>query len=139
MFQGETPERAVTDYRVTSGANQFYWIAGLSVINLILYVTNASVMFPLGLSTVQLLADLSYGTALASRAMAGIAALAFLGLFVLFGTFARRQQLWAFIAGAALYIVDGILWVVFYGDWISAAVHAFFLYFIIRGLLAVKT
>ena len=46
MIQGEAPEKVALDYRVTSGAAQFYWIAGLGVVSSILYAINSIIFSP---------------------------------------------------------------------------------------------
>jgi hypothetical protein len=137
MVQGETPGRAVTDNRVTSGASQFYWVAGLGVVGSILYAINSSIVFPMGLAVTQLLTAISRGQTIDMRAVTGLAVLAFLGIFVLSGYFARKGELWAFILGGAVYLFDTVLLVIL-DDWFAVAVHGFFLYYIIRGLILLR-
>jgi hypothetical protein len=137
MIQDDIPAKMVLDYRVTSGADQFYWIAGLGVANSILYAINASISFPMGLAVNQLLTSLSRDQTIEMRALSGLAVLLFLGIFVLSGYFAKKGELWAFILGGAVYLFDLVLLIVL-GDWFTAAVHGFFLYYIVRGLIALK-
>jgi hypothetical protein len=137
MIQGDTPQQVALDYRVTSGAGQFYWIAGLDMVGSILYAINATIYFPLGLAVTQLLTGLSRGQTLEMRAVTGLAVLAFLGIFVLSGYHARKGELWAFILGGAVYLFDAVLMLIL-GDWYAVAVHGFFLYYIIRGLILLK-
>ena len=137
MVQDETPKVAASNYRVTSGADQFYWIAGLGVANSILFAMSASVFFPMGLAVTQLLTVMSRELGLEMRVMAGLAVLVFLGIFMLSGYFARKGELWAFILGGAVYLFDAVLLLVL-GDWLAAAVHGFFLYYIIRGIISLK-
>ena len=137
MIEGEASEKVVLDYRVTSGAAQFYWIAGLGVVSSIMYAINAAIFFPMGLAVMQLLTAVSRGQTIDMRAVTGLAVLAFLGIFVLSGYFARKGELWAFILGGAVYLFDTVLLVIL-GDWFAVAVHGFFLYYIIRGLIFLK-
>jgi hypothetical protein len=137
VLQGDTPPKAVIDYRVTAGAGQFYWIAGLGVANSILFAINASIFFPMGLAVTQLLTAIAPDLETPLRVLAGLAVLVFLGIFLLSGYYGRKGELWAFILGGAVYLFDAVLLLVL-GDWIAAAVHGFFLYYIIRGLLALK-
>jgi hypothetical protein len=137
MIQGDTPQKAVIDYRVNSGAGQFYWIAGLGVASSILYAVNTSIYFPLGLAVTQLLTDSSHGLPLEMRVAAALSALAFLGVFVLSGYFARKGELRAFILGGSVYLFDAVLFIIL-GDWYAVAVHVFFLYYIVRGILFLK-
>jgi hypothetical protein len=137
MIQGDASPKAAMDYRVTSGASQFYLIAGLGVVSSILYAINTIIYFPLGLAVTQLLTGISRGQALEMRVVSGLAVLAFLGIFLLSGYYARKGELWAFILGGAVYLFDTVLLVIL-GDWIVAAVHGFFLYYIVRGLIFLR-
>jgi len=137
MIQDDTPQQSALDYRITSGASQFYWIAGLGVANSILYAINAVIFFPMGLAVTQLLTAISRGQTVDMRAVTGLAVLVFLGIFLLSGYFARKGELWAFILGGAVYLFDAVLMFIL-GDWLAAAVHGFFLYYIIRGLIFLK-
>ena len=137
MIQGDTSQKVALDYRVTSGASQFYWIAGLGVANSILYAINATISFPMGLAVMQLLTGISRGQTLEMRAVTGLAVLVFLGIFLLSAYFARKGELWAFILGGTVYLFDTVLLLIL-GDWFAAAVHGFFLYYIVRGLIFLK-
>ena len=137
MIQGDTSQKAALDYRVTSGASQFYLIAGLGVVNSVLYAINTTIFFPLGLAVTQLFTRISHDQTIEMRAVTGMAVLAFLGIFVLSGYYARKGELWAFILGGAVYLFDIVLLLIL-GDWIAAAVHGFFLYYIIRGIIFLK-
>jgi hypothetical protein len=137
MIEGETTEKVALDYRVASGAAQFYWIAGLGVVSSILHAINSIIFFPIGLAVTQLLTTISREQTIDMRAVSGLAVLAFLGIFVLSGYFARKGELWAFILGGAVYLFDTVLLVIL-GGWFAVAVHGFFLYYIIRGLIFLR-
>jgi hypothetical protein len=57
------------------------------------------------------------------------------GLFVLFGYFATRGHLWAFIAGMALFALDGVIFLIA-RDWLGVGFHVFVLYCLFRGFTA---
>jgi hypothetical protein len=59
------------------------------------------------------------------------------GVFVVFGTFAVKRQKWAFYAGMALYVLDGLL-LLMGQDILSVGFHAYALFYIYRGLAAVN-
>jgi hypothetical protein len=59
------------------------------------------------------------------------------GIFILFGVFANKRHLWAFIVGMVLFAMDTLLMFVFQ-DWISLAVHAFVVFCLFRGLQACR-
>ncbi len=107
----------------------------MSLVNLLLLVTNASVMFPTGLAIADLLAALSYDLEMAGRIVTALGALGVVGLFALFGYYGKKGLSWPFVAGIALYVLDGVIWG-FLGDWISAGFHVLILFFLIRDLTA---
>jgi hypothetical protein len=137
MIQDDTQAKPVIDYRVANGGTQFYWIAGLAIAATILYTFNSSIYFPLGLAATQLMADSTQGLSLAMRTGGALASLAFLGVFIMSGYYARKGDLWAFILGGSFYIVDAAL-IFILGGWYALAGHGFFLYYIIRGLVAMR-
>ena len=137
MMQADSEPQIVMDYRVSSGGAQFYWIAGLAIAATILYTFDSGIYFPLGLAATQLAADSTRGLSLAMRAGGALSSLIFLGVFILSGYYARKGDLWAFILGGSFYIVDAAL-IFILGGWYALAVHGFFLYYIIRGLLALR-
>jgi hypothetical protein len=121
---------------VSNGAKWFYWIAGLSLVNSLVVLFGGDFHFVVGLgitSVVDVLAKQagSAGTVL-DIVINGFVA----GIFVLFGAFALKAQKWAFLAGMALYALDGLLLLTVM-DIFSVAFHAYALFAIYRGLAAV--
>jgi len=55
------------------------------------------------------------------------------GLFVLFWSFARKGERWAFLVGMALYAIDGLILLPF-KDYLSAAFHGYALFRIYGGM-----
>ena len=49
------------------------------------------------------------------------------GLFLLFWNFARKGEKWAFLAGMALYAIDGMILIPF-KDFLGVAFHAYALF-----------
>ena len=120
-----------------SGANWFYWIAGLSVVNSLIYLSGADWAFFAGLAITQIIEG--FFQAIAEET--GISAFHFFGVmldmavaavFVMFGYFARRGAKWAFLLGMILYGLDGIIYLLF-GSFIAVAIHAFALYSLFNG------
>ncbi|HEX9478604.1 MAG TPA: hypothetical protein VGA90_07570 [Methylomirabilota bacterium] len=119
-----------------SGALWFYWVAGLSLVNSLAALTGQHWRFILGLGITQL-AD-----ALAAHSGRGLGAVAVMdavivGGFVLLGRFAERGRVWAFGVGAAIYALDGLIFVGL-RDWIGVAFHVFVLVMTVRGLDAAR-
>jgi hypothetical protein len=137
MTDENIPPKTVQNYRVLSGASQFYWIAGFSVVNSVLNALDVNAFFPIGLGISELLAELGALSTLSGRIGAWLGVMLLLGIMLLCGYFGRKGELWAFILGGAIYLLDVALWLMV-GDWIAAIFHVWFLYFIIRGVLALR-
>jgi hypothetical protein len=122
-----------------SGANWFFWIAGLSLVNAVIVLAGGSWGFLAGLGATQFISAL--GFALRESLGAGALILAFAldvlaaSIFVVFGLLARNRQTWAYIIGMVVYVIDGLI-LLLVQDWLSMAFHAFALYCIFKGLAA---
>ena len=130
--------------RMKGGAANFYWIAGLSVINTVLSVVGSDTRFVIGLGITQLVDAIAYyGRLEAPEAgsmltlIAVLIDLVIIGLFVLFGYFAVRGRRWAFIVGMALYTLDALLMLAFQ-DWLGLGFHGLFLFGLFGGLRALN-
>jgi hypothetical protein len=128
--------RQLWTQRLHSGARWFYWVAGLSLVNSLASLAGQKWRFVLGLGITQL-AD-----ALAAHSGHGIGVVAVLDAvivasFVLLGRFAQQGRVWAFGVGAAIYALDGLI---FLGlrDWVGVAFHVFVLVMTVRGLDAAR-
>lgn len=125
-----------------SGAQWFYWIAGLSLINSVIQLTGGTWSFVVGLGVTQIVdaiaaavASQGGGSGGALRAIALVADLGAAALFVLFGVLAAGGKRWAFLVGMVLYAIDGLI-VLKFADFVSAGFHAFACYGLYRGLAA---
>jgi len=126
--------------QLKSGANWFYWIAGLSLVNSAIYAFGGQISFILGLAVTQVIDALSdtaiaAGAPTALKAVAVVIDLVITAMFALFGYYAGKGLIWPFIVGIAFYILDGLVYLAG-GDMFAAGFHAFALFFIIRGFLA---
>jgi zinc transporter ZupT len=128
--------------RVRSGANWFFWIAGLSIVNSIAYRLGLKVTYLIGLAGTMFIEGVAIGLAayMPNRAtlMMGLALVGEIlvaGIFVVLGLLARRGLRWAFILGLVFYALDGIIYLVF-GDFAPAAFHLLGLFGIVSGLRA---
>jgi hypothetical protein len=121
-------------------ATGFYWIAGLSLINMISLASNWDFRLYLGLGVTELIQgigvlagkDQYIGLMLAFYAVA----LAVLALFVFFGWRARQIKRWPFVLGMALYAADSVIYLAFQ-DFVGFGLHVFWLVFLWLGLRAV--
>jgi hypothetical protein len=132
-------KKAQLESNIHSGANWFFWIAALSVINSIIILMDGNWSFLAGMGITQLIDAFAFSFAeeatSAARIIAFVLSLTVAGVLVLFGLQAREKRNWAFITGMVLYALDGLIF--FYvQDWLSIAFHLFALYGIFQGLRA---
>ena len=118
---------------VASAARWFWWIAGLSLVNTVLIHSGSETSFVIGLGFT-MIADVAF-SALKPVAFA-LDALA-IGFFVLMGWLSLRGHFWAFIVGAFVYALDGLIYLKF-GDMMPFGFHLFALFFIVRGAFALR-
>ena len=126
-----TADRQHLVARLKSGGSWFYWIAALSLVNSIAAFTGSGWGFIVGLGITQLVDQVTGGvTAL-------VVDILIAGLFVMFGVFANKGYLWAFIVGMALYALDGAIFA-YVRDWLAAGFHAFVLFCLFSGFRAAR-
>ena len=130
--------------RMKSGANNFYWIAALSVINSALLQFGGGMYFVVGLAGTLFvdsvfvgLAEVMQESALIVKVIGLIVSAAVAGIFALFGLFANRAMKWAFIVGMIFYAIDTLLMLVFQ-EWMGLLFHVFFLFGLFGGLSALN-
>ncbi len=121
------PRAQLTEQR-DSGANWFFWIAGLSVVNLVVLLLDFGFYFPLGLGV----SDLTLF--MFDTPVAILLSMVIVAMFVLFGMFAHGGLLLSMIFGMLVYALDGVLCFVVFEDWIGVAFHLFVLWKMFSGL-----
>lgn len=124
------------------GANWFYWIAGLSMVNSIAFLVGANFHFLAGLGVSEIVdaigdAIIQEGGPAAIKAVAIVFDLIVFGGFALAGYYSNKLISPVFLAGIVIYAIDGVI-VLLLGDFIMAAFHAFALYQLIRGFMACR-
>lgn len=128
-----------------NGANWFYWIAGLSLLNSIIFLFGGDIAFVVGLYMTQLVDTIAYElyTEVIPELSQIIKICAFIinillaGVYALFGLFANKRHKWSFIVGIVLYSFDTLI-AIFIKDFIDVAFHGVALYGIIMDLKANK-
>ncbi|NCC62738.1 MAG: hypothetical protein EOM12_17800 [Verrucomicrobiae bacterium] len=127
-----------------SGADWFFWIAGLSIVNSLIVLFGANLSFVIGLGSTQLIDGLAMGMieeGLVVEHANVLKVAAFLMdvfvacSFVLWGILARRRFRWAYIVGMVFYALDGLLFVLVMDLW-SIGFHIFALYCLYKGFQA---
>jgi hypothetical protein len=122
---------------VLAGANWFIWIAGLSLVNSVLFIAGSNWSFFLGLGATRFVDD--FGEVVITGTTGHVLALAvdvvIAGIFVGLGLVSRNGALWSFIVGTLLLVLDALLlaWIT---DWGAVAFHGLALFFVIRGFQA---
>jgi len=124
---------AQPDPIVESAARWFWWIAGLSLINTVLFHSGSDVSFVVGLAMTTLASVLFADNLPVAIALAAIT----VGFYFAMGVYARRQKLWAFYVGLVIYVIDALIYVGVQ-DWMSVAFHALAAFFIIKGIGRVR-
>ena len=135
--------RAELTRRMKNGANNFYWIAALSVINSLVLGFGGNSYFVVGLASTLIVDTIFVEFANASGGslivkLIGLAISLFIaGIFALFGVFANRGKNWAFIVGMVLYVLDTLIMLAFQ-EWMGLIFHGFFLFALFGGLRALN-
>jgi len=122
-----------TDPIVQSAARWFWWIAGLSLVNAVLFHSGSDATFVVGLAMTMMASIVFAQNLPVAIALAG----ACVGFYFLMGLYAQRRQLWAFYLGLGAYVVDALIYVMVQ-DWMSVAFHALAAFFIFRGIQRVR-
>ncbi len=114
---------------VRRGANWFYWIAGLSVVNTIAALSGGNFHFVLGLGITEVTDALRAPQA---RMFGFFIDVLVLGFFVMCGYFGAKAQKWAFVMGMTFYLLDSGI-TLLAQDWLSFAFHIYALICVWRG------
>jgi hypothetical protein len=132
--------------RFKSGADWFYWVAALSVINSIIFRVGGSFNFIFGLGLTQtvdavdwlVVQEFPSANASSVHALSLVLVLLISGLFAFFGLMSRRKVQWIYLTGMVLYLVDGLILLLF-KEFLSAAFHIYALVGLFRGYQALRT
>lgn len=109
--QNKQIEAYILQTEISRGARWFYWIAGLSVANTLLYLFHGDIQFPVGLFGAQVVDVFAQDSGLTEVGL--IINAVTISLFVLIGYKANQLKKGAFIVGLILYILDLVLLVLF--------------------------
>ena len=125
--------------RRNTGGAWFYWIAGASVLNSVLYAARIDWALFIGLGITQLIDGLAIalsGTVRTPVYAIIIDVLVAAGFF-LFGRAARAGRLGIFAVGIVLYALDGLIFI-WAEDWLALAFHGFVVFGLINGWRAAR-
>jgi hypothetical protein len=132
------PQDPATVRRMKSGASWFYWIAGLSLINSIAALSGRGWRFIVGLGITQNIDEFANRITSGGKIIAFALDLLVAGVFVLCGLFAHKAQTWAFLAGMALFALDGVIFLLA-KDWLGVGFHLLLMYWLFGGFAACRT
>ncbi|UCF63183.1 MAG: hypothetical protein JSW33_11495 [bacterium] len=131
-----------TENQFKNGANWFYWIAALSVINSLIILFGGEISFIVGLGITQIVDAVSWelknSEGMNLDYLFFMVSLFISGVFVIFGYFSRKRMTSVYITGMVLYAADGLIFLLV-GDWLSIGFHVFVLFSLFGGLKALKT
>ncbi len=132
------------DQRGRIGANWFYWVAGLSLVNSVVLQSGGHGYFVIGLGITVLVDTFTGEMAKQSPDIATTLKALALGFDVVaaaivagFGWLARNRYLAVYAIGMFLYLLDGLLFLLFQ-DWLSVGFHAFALFCMGSGFAAFR-
>ncbi|HSI88328.1 MAG TPA: hypothetical protein VK918_04675 [Pyrinomonadaceae bacterium] len=134
----QTPTTSVTHVvDMHRGAEWFFWIAALSVINsLVVTFFSQTENMLFGLGGTRLIDEMFRANSLAPVSVSGLAfSLAIAGVFIYIGYLAWRGSDKAFIVGMFLYVIDAMI-VLGFKDFFAFGFHLVALFFLFKGLLA---
>jgi hypothetical protein len=122
------------------GANWFFWIAGLSLVNSAIFAFGGQISFIIGLAYTQIIdvfsdAIVEDGGPSFVRWLALAFNIGIFGFFALVGYYSNRAFKAAFLIGIAVYTIDALLWLLM-GGYLEIAFHAYALIWIVKGFLA---
>src|SRR5262245_28555366 len=101
------PASAPADPIVLSAARWFWWIAGLSLVNTILFHSGSDLNFVVGLG-ITTFTNVVFADKLAVAIV--LAASAAIFYFVI-GLIAQQGRAWAFYVGLVIYVLDALIYV----------------------------
>ncbi len=121
---------------IQKAANWFFWIAGLSLINSLIFYFSAGIYFVVGLGITQFVDGIFAGLMNGPSWIALIPNLMISGFFIYIGYRSRKYDKWAFVVGVVIYTLDALLYL-YIKDWMAVGFHIFALVMISRGFFKV--
>lgn len=137
-------QKLVLENKIKNGIGWFFWLAGLSLVNSIIFLVGGNWQFFFGLGVTQLVDGLMYVLAEEFQNVGSVfTVIGFVinviiaGIFAAFGYFGIKRHRVPIIVGMVLYVLDGLLLLLFQ-DFLSAGFHLWALFGIWGGLRAVS-
>lgn len=141
--QNQQLQQLELERQFSRGTSWFYWIAGLSLVNSILWLTGAEWSFIVGLGATRMVDAIILGLSEEMQVGNAIKFVAFgidlliAGVYVLIGFLALKRIKAVVIIGMVFYALDGLTFLMV-GDYLSMAFHGYALFCIFGGLKALS-
>ncbi len=130
---------AEADANFRSGAQWYYWIAGLSLVNIFLWASGSDVYFVLGLGVSMIVNGVGIGleeSGMESGAFIATAInLVITAAIAAIGWFSLKRIKVIYIIGMAFYALDTLIFIIFF-DLLPLLIHLFALYCLFNGFRA---
>jgi len=133
----QTLNRNFLEQQCASGANWFYWIAALSLINSVIFISGGNLSFIAGLGITQIIEGISGQFGSIAKYIALGFNIMIAGIFAVFGVLANKRLTFAFIMGMLFYLLDGLIFILV-KDIAGIIFHGVVLYFIYKGFVAMR-
>jgi hypothetical protein len=131
----QSGESYVLEQQARAGASWVYWIAGISLVNVITALAGSSLAFMISMAIPMGMAGIAHDSSSWMKAILAVAAVILCAAFGLFGFFARNGARWAFIVAIFFYGVDALVWMGM-REWLGVGLHAYALWRIGVGMMA---
>ena len=122
---------------IKSGANWFYIIAALSIVNSILVFNGSELNFIFGLGITTLIDSIFRDVLHINSFVALIPQMCIAVLFFFFGYYGKKSYKSAYLSGLILYSLDALVFLL-WGNYLAIGFHAFALISMIRGIRSIK-
>jgi hypothetical protein len=138
-------QKLALEAKARNGVNWFFWIAGLSILNTVIFFFGGSISFVVGLGATQfvdgvidaLAQEVSAGGGTVIRVIGIGLDIGIAMIFVGAGLLGRKYKRWAIVTGMVLYALDALIFL-FLEIWFSLLFHALALWGLWQGLQAIK-
>ena len=141
MDSGDFAIRAEHEAQINQSWRWFFWLAGLSLINSIIFLADGDIQFIFGLAITQyvdaIMKLISEGSANVSllSGLGFVINLIIAGMVAGMGVFAIRGMAWIFLVGMVLYAIDGFLFLIA-ASWLGVLFHAWVFFAFFKGFRA---
>jgi len=137
----QTPQPDVSKNKpvpeVAKHASWLYWVAALSLANIVLILFNANVGFAISLGLTDFLAVVGQSAGGGFKTAAMVMSLALIAFMGVLGYFACRAAVWAIVTGLVVLVLDtGLLLMSGVDALISVAIHVWAIISLVMGLRA---